>query len=492
MPLADHKRLLIFCDGTNQDGLVATDNGTSFDDDEPLYYTNVLRLSRAVLPRAPDAHDGQDVLQVVYYQSGVGTESDFRGHASSYELALELFGTAVARKIRDAYAFITQNWTPGDEIFLFGFPRGAYTARKVAGLIDRMGLLDVKEMGMFYPYWYALETGKGVLPQRPKTPVPIQIVGVWDTVGAIRTSLLQPFPGEVHRLGIHDALLPRNVKLALHAVALHENRNWFQCTLWEDPSEDEFGDAGLEELAVGQELKQVWFGGEHSDVGGGWDQHELADISLFWMAGECQKYIAFDEEMLLQTIRHPSPQAGEPRKPSWGTSVPHNSYMHTPPALALLGHITAKTRLADGTIQRNSLFHPSLQYSSRPSHAEKIRHDEEQREKLEGPHHLPRVDTAFDPRARAELKGGEALLHAAGDVLKAMGKYMITFDDLEAKYGKHWKPRYVQLNPLEIKARERWERGSDIPEHKATYESAEQVEKLLHDTPQHAAQVHTS
>lgn len=61
----------------------------------------------------------------------------------------------------------------------------------------------------------------------------------------------------MHRLGIHDALLPRNVRLALHAVALHENRNWFQVTLWEDPAADEFGDAGMEALAAGQELKQV-------------------------------------------------------------------------------------------------------------------------------------------------------------------------------------------------------------------------------------------
>ncbi|EJD34865.1 hypothetical protein AURDEDRAFT_176075 [Auricularia subglabra TFB-10046 SS5] len=490
MPFADHKRLLVFCDGTNQDGLIATDDGTSYDGDEPLYFTNVLRLSRAVLQRAPKAHDGKDVLQVVYYQSGVGTESDFRGHASSYELALELFGTAVARKIRDAYAFIAQNWTEGDEIFLFGFSRGAYTARKVAGLIDRIGVLDVTRMGDFYPYWYALETGKGNVPLRPKKAVPIQIVGVWDTVGAIRTSLLQPFPGEVHRLSIHDSLLPRNVKLALHAVAFHENRNWFQVTLWEDPAEDEFGDAGAETLAEGQQLKQVWFGGEHSDVGGGWDQHELADISLFWMAGECQPFIAFDEEMLLQNIRHAQP--GEARKPKWGASVPHNSYMHTPQALALLGHITAQTRLESGAIQRHALFHPSILNSPRPSNAAKARHEQEQREKAEheiGPGHLPHIDTALDPRARAELKGGDAI---AIDVYKAMGKYMITLDDLQDKFGHSWRPRLVQLGPLELKAKERWERGPEIPEHKATYESAEQFEKVIHDTAEHAALVHTS
>ncbi|KAH7097190.1 hypothetical protein BKA62DRAFT_455910 [Auriculariales sp. MPI-PUGE-AT-0066] len=468
MPLADFKRLLVFCDGTNQDALVATDDGTAYDGDEPLYFTNVARLSRAVLPRAKAAHNGLDVLQLVYYASGVGTESDFRGHASSFELAIELFGTAVARKIRDAYAYLSQNYEDGDEIFLFGFSRGAYTARKVAGLIDRIGMLDAKDMGRFYQIWYSLETGKGDIPPRPAKPVPIKLVGVWDTVGAIRTSLTQPFPGETHRLNIHDGHLPQNVEVALHAVALHENRNWFQVTLWEDPATDEFGDAGIEPLAPGQILKQVWFGGEHSDVGGGWESHELADIALFWMAGECQPYLSIDEELLLAYIKHPLPTSGQ-RKPHWGASIPHNSYMHTPHALALLGHILPKTRLETDEIKRGSIFHPSTLYSPRPSASARSKHKEEQSKRdmsekhffeelerlfgldaqklcdlgfptdAEGHPHLPHMDSSWDPRRRAELRGGLAEEEVV-DVYKAMGKHMITLDDVRERLASFGSP----------------------------------------------------
>jgi len=344
-------------------------------------------------------------------------------------------------------------------------------------------------MGKYYPYWYALETGKGDLPPRPRKPVPIQVVGVWDTVGAIRTSLLQPYPGEVNRLSLPDGALPRNVKVALHAVAFHENRNWFQTTLWEEG--DEFGDAGNEGPAEGQILKQVWFGGEHSDVGGGWDSHELADISLFWMASECEPYASFDTEMLLQSIKHPRPTPDNPKpkpKPAWGASIPHNSYMHTPQALALLGHILPSTRLQGGHFQRNSLFHSSILHSPRPRTCEILAYEMGHHHIAAPGEHLAREDTALSPTARSALAGGEAAEEDT-NILSAMGKYMITLEDLQKHFGAGWRPRVVQLNPLELRARQLWMEMSQKTDHKATYESYGQLEHVLHDSPVDAAKI---
>jgi len=470
-----HKRLLVFCDGTAQDGLICSD-GLSIGGQAPLYFTNVLRLSRAVKQFATTP--GGRVLQIVYYQAGVGSESDFKGHASSADLCLELYGTAVARKIRDAYAFIAQNWMEGDEIILCGFSRGAYTARKVAGLIARIGILDIKEMGKFYPYCYALETGKGDLPARPVKPVPIQLVAVWDTVGSLRSSLVQAYPGDVNQLNIPDSDLYSNVRVALHGMSLHENRNWFQPTLFTVPDKAKQSD---EEKAArqGQILKQVWFGGEHSDVGGGWDSHELADIALFWMASEASPYIALDEEMLLQTIR-PSPS-----KPRWGESIPHNSYEGTAESVALVGHIEPKTRLDGGQITPDAVFHPSLLLSPRPTEDEiaEVANEYKKRDEISA--------KGQDPGPEPLKNEGGKEKAAAQNIVKALGKHMITLDDLRKKFGEDWEPTLVQLNPLEEKARQRWLDPDPATDHHATYESREQWARVVNESPANAAKVHT-
>ncbi|EJD50158.1 hypothetical protein AURDEDRAFT_182590 [Auricularia subglabra TFB-10046 SS5] len=449
------KRICCFCDGTGQDALIATDDGNKYGDGDPLYFTNVLRLSRAVKCTTPDPKGEGSILQVTYYQSGVGTDTDFKGHASKAEYALELFGTAVARKIRDCYAFISQNYEDGDEIFLFGFSRGAYTARKIAGLIDRLGLLDIKDMGKFYAYCYALETGKGQMPPPAQRVVPIQVLGVWDTVGALRTSLLQSFPGAVDQLSISDALLPANVKVALHALAVHENRNWFQPTLFKLPPEDKMSPKEKEQRK-GQVLKEVWFGGEHSDVGGGWATHELADIALIWMAGEVLPYLALDEEQLLDAIRP------NPAKPAWGESIPHNSWENTPTAVALVGGIDASTRLNGGHFKPDSLFHPSFLRSPRPTMHDVEEHDKE--------------DSDSDGNIK---EAGKAKKEIKVNIVKAMGKHMITLDDLIKKFGPKWQPKLVTMNPIEEKAKEIWHTLRKADGHAATYESAEQAKDLL-------------
>ena len=121
------KRLIVCCDGTWNDA------------DSAGEFTNVVRIARAILP--VDHRGDKETAQIVYYQSGVGTGADLVQRVLGGSV-----GMGLSRNVRDGYGFIASNYCPGDEIFLFGFSRGAYTARSVAGLIGYAGLLQKSDM----------------------------------------------------------------------------------------------------------------------------------------------------------------------------------------------------------------------------------------------------------------------------------------------------------------------------------------------------------
>ncbi|KAG1770295.1 hypothetical protein EV702DRAFT_1202478 [Suillus placidus] len=352
------KMLLIFCDGTGMDGNLSHHNHVAqstegdvnavrentdipamipsqtpgSENDNKHYPTNVIRLARSVKSQTADGKK----KQIVFYQSGVGSEADFTGISAAGTLMLKAMGTTVASKIRDAYAFLAQNFEDGDEICIFGFSRGAYTARKLSGLIDRIGLLPRRNLGQFFLIWSQLVKHKTpTIPSDTRHPR-IKCVGVWDTVGSVDST--------IDALAIKDTSLPVTVDIALHALALHENREKFLPTLWTTPQS---------ELAPNQTLKQVWFPGAHSDVGGGYERRELADIALFWMVGEIKSFIELDLEFLRSTRQHqPEP---------WGTSQPTNEYMNCLHTMrAVFG---CKTRLESKLITKHSTFHQSLAVS---------------------------------------------------------------------------------------------------------------------------------
>lgn len=143
----------------------------------------MVRLARVVRPVAADG-----TSQIVYYHPGVGTGNGLD------RLIGGGTGVGLARNVRDAYAFLVNNYRDGDEIFLFGFSRGAYTARSVAGLIGRIGLLRKQQMGAFLDAWaYSRLSDKQKEHHRPEferlfpdrvTDVSVRCIGVWDTVGA--------------------------------------------------------------------------------------------------------------------------------------------------------------------------------------------------------------------------------------------------------------------------------------------------------------------
>lgn len=299
--------------------------------------TNVLRLSRAIKPAT---NNGEE--QLVLYLSGVGSEADFNGEGNAATASLQALGTAVASKIRDGYVYIAQNLQKGDRVCIFGFSRGAYTARKLTALIESIGLLETQKLGFFFQIWKELYDN--IQPNIPPgtrvvgRDFTIPCVGVWDTVGSVR--------GAIDVLNIKDNFLPPSIDVALHAVSIQDNRDKFLPTLWVKPP------GGLRN---GQIFKEIWFPGAHADVGGGYERHELSDIALFWMAGEISSLVSNNiiniDLDFLASIRQPKPDP-------WGTSQPNNTYYNTPWWQKAI--IRPETRLDSGQITRDVLFHESF------------------------------------------------------------------------------------------------------------------------------------
>ncbi|WP_328456829.1 DUF2235 domain-containing protein [Amycolatopsis sp. NBC_00438] len=268
------KRLVICCDGTWN-----TPDQTSGGTPSP---TNVTKLALAVAGKA----DG--VPQLLYYHRGVGSygRPRLRGGA---------FGVGVSHDVLRAYRFVVENYEPGDEIFLFGFSRGAFTARSVAGLIRNAGVLKAAAIERIDDA-YALYRARAIRPRDIESELfrrsyshetadfhtRIRFIGVWDTVGALGIPTIGPkfLTNWINRrFAFHDTELSSRVDVAVHAVAIDEQRKAFSPALW--TRHDDAGD---------QVLEQVWFSGVHSDVGGGYPDSSLSDIALMWLAGRAARH----------------------------------------------------------------------------------------------------------------------------------------------------------------------------------------------------------
>lgn len=251
--------------------------------------TNVTKVARAVLPRSAAGID-----QVVYYHDGIGT----RGPLD--KLTGGAFGKGIEENIRNLYRFIVYNYEPGDELYFFGFSRGAFTVRSLAGFMNLVGLVE-KDDDYFVPDIYACYE-KGNRPGSPewshafrkvqgaRACPPIRFIGVWDTVGALGA------PGVVgkvasalngNKYGCHEVALHPTVEHAYHALALDERRKPFKPTFWTRPQ----GWAGV--------LEQAWFAGVHSNVGGGYSPDGLANEALHWMVEKSEALgVEFDQTYL--------------------------------------------------------------------------------------------------------------------------------------------------------------------------------------------------
>jgi uncharacterized protein (DUF2235 family) len=214
--------------------------------------------------------------QIAFYDDGVGSDG-----TPIEKLVGGAFGDGLFQKIKDGYTKISHVYERDDEIFIFGFSRGAFTARSLAGMIAICGLPtaafdDNLVNDAFQAYRnpdqraafdakYALYNAK------------ITMVGVWDTVGALGIPALI---GQVDPVvdGFLDTSLHPDVLNAYQALAVDERRREFLPTLWTPPAPP----------VDGQVLEQVWFSGVHCDVGGGYPETGLCDITLSWMMGKAE------------------------------------------------------------------------------------------------------------------------------------------------------------------------------------------------------------
>jgi len=239
--------------------------------------SNVLRLARAIKP-----FGRQRIPQQVFYDWGVGSYHDpVIGGAT---------GKGLHKNVMDDYRFIVQNYSPGDELFLFGFSRGAYTVRSLCGLINNCGILKRPDAGLIQSAFNCYKNSRKDHAPQGRVSVEfrnryshsesrITFVGVWDTVGALGIPF--SFLGLLDKKDeFYDTKMGSNVVTARHALAIDEVRSDFEPTILEQ--------------RPGLDLKQVWFAGVHSDIGGAYRSRSsggelLSDIPLKWMMREAAR-----------------------------------------------------------------------------------------------------------------------------------------------------------------------------------------------------------
>lgn len=278
------KNLVLCCDGTNN----------QFDG----YHTNVIRTYKVAR-----RHPGQ----LTYYDPGVGTMPEpWKKTKIAKRVSMLnglIFGDGLFDNISDAYKFLMLNYEPGDKVFLFGFSRGAYTARAVAALLYSIGLLH-RDTECLLPYalkYWQSDFG----PQSPggqtcaefkatlAQACPVHFVGVWDTVSSVGfINNFRSFPHTAHN---------PEVTHVRHAVSIDERRSTFRQNLM-SPAGD-------------QDVKNVWFSGVHSDVGGGYAPEEagLAKVAFEWMIREA---VACDLEVNQVALDRELRQVGEAPNPN--------------------------------------------------------------------------------------------------------------------------------------------------------------------------------
>lgn len=247
--------------------------------------TNVELMYESVQPVSTDKTG--NIPQIRFYESGVGT--------STYDKIDQWLGGVkgfgIDRKIKDIYTFLLMNYEKGDHIYLFGFSRGAYTVRSVAGMIRNCGILKPEHLHLLEnAYTYYRDRNHYTFPESDFMKsfrrnycvggdVPqIHFIGVWDTVGSLGFPVRALRVYNNNKYKFHDVRLSSYVSNAYHAMAIDEKRGPFAPTLWEIPK-------SAKDIQV---LEQMWFAGVHSNVGGGYPDCGLSDVAFEWMMEKAQ------------------------------------------------------------------------------------------------------------------------------------------------------------------------------------------------------------
>ena len=260
--------------------------------------TNVWRIYKALDLRTEHSN------QIAFYDDGVGTE-DF----SLLRYIGGAFGYGLSQNIKDLYISLVKHYDVDDRIFLFGFSRGAYTVRSLAGLISVCGIIRrqaymgneqvleklVDEAYRQYRNSYKDPAYDGTRNFRREFSVhgdkapPIKFIGVWDTVGAVGLPFdeLKTALNEIVPVRFHDQKLGQNIQVARHALAIDDQRRTFHPVLFNESAKGDY-----------QDIKQVWFPGVHSNVGGGYPKDGLALVALNWMMEELESSLPYNERLI--------------------------------------------------------------------------------------------------------------------------------------------------------------------------------------------------
>ena len=256
------KRIVICFDGTwskPADEALTANNSVE---------TNVCRFYESVKDQAADG-----AKQVKWYDQGVGTKWYDRFIGGAIGAGLEL-------NIVQGYEFLAKQYEAGDDVYVLGFSRGAYTARSLVGMIRNCGLILPKHLPVRVAMAYGIYRTRGdnvdsftakLFRSAFSREIKIKFIGVWDTVGALGIPLDVLKDVNMKFYEFHDTKLSNIVENAYHAVAIDEHRQDYTATLWNP------------DTATQQTLEQRWFIGAHCDIGGGYDDRRLSDIALKWM-----------------------------------------------------------------------------------------------------------------------------------------------------------------------------------------------------------------
>lgn len=345
------KRIVICCDGT-------------WNRLDAAHVTNVVRIAESV-----DGHSDDGTHQIVYYDEGVGSGAAVIGWID--RVLGGMFGSGLMQKVEQAYRFLVFNYEPGDEIYIFGFSRGAFTARSLAGLIRNCGIVQQSQGRRLHEAIelyrqrgdnghpdsdascrFRSEVSPNVylndreLAWRQKNmpdfdagkclPIRLRYLGVWDTVGALGVPNHFWISGFFNKSSqFHDAELSSTVESARHAVAIDEYRRAYEPTLWSNLDLLNAA-AAPDDPQAGPWYQQNWFPGDHSSVGGGGDITGHSSAALLWIAKGAQATGLKFRDNALELARKEVDHRASLRshsKPGWMAKVMSRATRKGPPLL---------------------------------------------------------------------------------------------------------------------------------------------------------------